>query len=143
MCRAVVTLLTVVVLVLVIDQAIKLLVRTRIGHRSVSLGILGSVRMVRGKIWSMRAARGWSLRAMWIVWLASAGVSGVICAMAPDFGLSFGLLLGGAVSHAIETSMRGSICDYVCLRFWPAFNLADVALVAGAIGLAIKVASAV
>ena len=138
-----VTLLSVLVLVLVIDQAIKLLVRSRIGHRSVSLGILGSVRLVQGKIWSMRASRAWSLRAVWIGWFACAGVSGVICAAAPDFGLSFGLLLGGAVSHAIETSMRGSICDYVCLRFWPAFNLADVALAAGAMGVAIKVASAV
>jgi signal peptidase II len=138
-----VTLLTVLVLVLVIDQAIKLLVRTRIGHRPVSLGILGSVRMVQGRIWSMRASTGWSLGTMWIVWLACAVLSAVICAMAPHFGWSFGLLLGGAVSHAIETSMRGSICDYVCLRFWPAFNLADVALVSGAIGLAIKVASVV
>jgi lipoprotein signal peptidase len=137
-----VTLLTVLILVLVSDQAIKLLVRTRIAHRPVSLGILGSVRMVHGKIWSMGASRGWSLGAMWIVWLACAGVSGVICALAPDFGLSLGLLLGGALSHAIETSMRGSICDYVCLRFWPAFNLADVALVAGAIGFVIDAASA-
>jgi lipoprotein signal peptidase len=138
-----VTLLSVLVLVPIIDQAVKLLVRTRIGHRSVSLGILGSVRMVQGKIWLMRASRGWSLGTMWIVWLAAAGVSSVICALAPDFGLSFGLLLGGGVSHAIETSLRGSICDYVCLRFWPAFNLADVALGAGAIGLAITAASAV
>ncbi len=31
--------------------------------------------------------------------------------------------------------MRGSVSDYVCLRFWPAFNLADVAITVGAIGL--------
>jgi signal peptidase II len=136
-----VTLLTALVLVPVIDQTIKRLVRTRLGHRPVSLGILGSVRMVQGQMWSMRVSRGWSSGAMWAVWLASAGLCGAICAVAPDFGLSFGLLLGGAVSHAIETSMRGYICDYVCLRFWPAFDLADVALVVGATGVALEVAS--
>jgi lipoprotein signal peptidase len=136
------TLLSVLALVLVVDQAIKLLVRNTIGHRSVSLGILGSVRMVQSRIWLMRASRRWSLGAIWIVWFACAAVSGMICTMAPDFGLSFGLLLGGGLSHAIETSLHGSICDYICLRFWPAFNLADVALGAGAIGVAIKVASA-
>jgi lipoprotein signal peptidase len=45
-----------------------------------------------------------------------------------------GLLLGGSLSHAVETSLRDAVSDYVCLRFWPAFNLADLALAAGAIG---------
>jgi lipoprotein signal peptidase len=45
-----------------------------------------------------------------------------------------GLLLGGSLSHAVESSLRGSIADYVCFRFWPAFNLADLALAVGAIG---------
>jgi lipoprotein signal peptidase len=137
------TLLSVLTLVLAVDQAIKLLVRNIIGHRSVSLGLLGSLHIVQNKIWLLRASRRWSVGAMWIVWLACATVSGIICAMAPDYGWAFGLLLGGGVSHAIETSLRGSICDYICLRFWPAFDLADVALSAGAIGAGIKIAAAV
>jgi signal peptidase II len=44
------------------------------------------------------------------------------------------LLLGGSLSHMIETSRRGRVCDYLCLRFWPAFNLADAAITIGAIG---------
>jgi hypothetical protein len=39
-----------------------------------------------------------------------------------------GLLLGGSLSHAVESSLRGSIADYVCFRFWP------LALAVGAIG---------
>jgi lipoprotein signal peptidase len=31
--------------------------------------------------------------------------------------------------------MRGGVSDYVCLRVWPAFNLADVAITVGAIGV--------
>jgi signal peptidase II len=135
------TLLIGLVLVPLLDQALKLFVRTQIGHRSLSLGVLGSVRMVHSRIWSMRAFGGMSLGVMWVIWIAAAGASVVISAAVPSVGLSFGLLLGGALSHAIETSIRGTVCDYVCLRFWPAFNLADVALTAGALGLALKVAS--
>jgi lipoprotein signal peptidase len=58
--------------------------------------------------------------------------------MAPSYGGFAGLLLGGSLSHLLETTRRGWICDYVCLRFWPAFNLADVALTAGTIGTALN-----
>jgi signal peptidase II len=135
------TLLIGLVLVPFVDQAVKLLVRTQIGDHPLSLGVLGSVRIVHSRIWSMRAFGGMSFRAMWVIWIAAAGISVLICAAFPRLGLSFGLLLGGALSHAIETSTRGTICDYVCLRFWPAFNLADVALTAGALSVAIEVAS--
>jgi len=52
----------------------------------------------------------------------------------PSSALFVGLLLGGSLSNAVENARRGSVSDYVCLRFWPAFNLADLALAAGAIG---------
>lgn len=56
----------------------------------------------------------------------------------PRLRRSWGLLLGGSLSHAVESSLRGSITDYICLRFWPAFNLADLALAAGAIGMIVQ-----
>jgi lipoprotein signal peptidase len=37
----------------------------------------------------------------------------------------------------IETSRRGRVCDYLCLRFWPAFNLADAAISIGAVGFVV------
>ena len=39
-----------------------------------------------------------------------------------------GLLLGGSLGNAVEHAQRGAISDYVRLRFWPAFNLADAAI---------------
>ena len=45
------------------------------------------------------------------------------------------LLLAGSASNLLEHAARGAITDYVCLRRWPAFNLADVALTAGALSL--------
>ena len=126
-----------------VDQTLKVLVRTRIGHRSLSLGVLGCIRVVQTEIWTMRALGGVSLPGMWVLWVIAAGASIVISAMVPAFGWGFGLLMGGALSHALEISLRGSICDYVCLRFWPAFNLADVALTIGALGLAFELISVV
>jgi signal peptidase II len=122
----------------VLDQAIKWVVRTRLGRRSISLGVLGHVRVVQTRIWAMRALPLGSVRAMWMIWVAAAGASAVLSAAVPPAGWALALLLGGAFSHAVETSLRGSVCDYVCLSFWPAFNLADVALAAGAVGLAIE-----
>jgi signal peptidase II len=123
-------LLIAAILVPLLDQGVKRLVIARIGQRPLSLGALGELRVVRAQIWSGRAAGRLSLRAMWLVWAAAA------VAAVPALGWAFGLLVGGALSHALETWLRGSVCDYVCLRFCPAFDLADVALTAGAAGVA-------
>jgi signal peptidase II len=61
-------------------------------------------------------------------WLVVAGVLTVVSMRFPWAGWSVGLILGGARSHAVETTRYGHVCDYICLRIWPAFNLADVAL---------------
>ena len=79
---------------------------------------------------------------MWVVWTTAAVVGVAVCRVVPALSLPFGLLLGGALSHAIETNVRGEICDPICLRFWPAFDLADVALTAGALGMAIVLMTA-
>ena len=53
--------------------------------------------------------------------------------------LSLGLVLGGAVGNAIDRPWRGGVVDFVSLHAggfqWYVFNLADVAIVAGVIGL--------
>ena len=56
----------------------------------------------------------------------------------PGCGWCAALLLGGSLSHMIETSRRGRVCDYLCLRFWPAFNLADAAISIGTVGFIVQ-----
>jgi signal peptidase II len=124
-------------LVPLLDQAVKQVLLTHLEPRSLSLGALGTLRVVRSRIWAMRAGRPVSPRTMWALWTVAAAVAAGVCTVLPTLGWPFGLMLGGALSHALETSVRGSVCDYVCLRFWPAFDLADVALTLGALGLAI------
>jgi signal peptidase II len=72
---------------------------------------------------------------LWCVWLAAAVPLAICSVLAPISTIFTGLLLGASLSHAVETSVRGNVTDYICLRVWPAFNLADLALATGALGL--------
>lgn len=130
-------------LVPIVDQAVKRFVRSRVAARPVSLGVIGQLRVVQTRIWMRRGLRPASLRAMWGIWVAAAAASVAISAVVPGAAWTFGLLVGGALSHALETTLRGTVCDYVCLRFWPAFDLADVALTVGALGVAFEIVTAV
>lgn len=123
------------VVVLVIDQVVKLLLH-RTQFESVPLGPFGSLRMVTGRLWVHRLSER-TPKALWL-WIVSAGALVVGSAWLPASRVFVGLLLGGSLSNGLEGAVRGSVTDYVCLRFWPAFNLADVALTVGAIGIAIE-----
>lgn len=48
-----------------------------------------------------------------------------------------GLLLGGALGNLADRIRYGKVVDFIDLGFWPVFNLADVAIVAGAALLAL------
>ena len=116
------------------DQAIKLLLRRRLGERAIALGAFGNVRTVAGRLWVRRLRPHWSGAALWCLWLAAAIALVIGSWWVPSSGVFAGLLLGGSLSHAVESSLSGGITDYICLRFWPAFDLADVAITAGTIG---------
>lgn len=49
--------------------------------------------------------------------------------------LPVGAVLGGAVGNLADRAREGSVIDYVDPKFWPAFNLADAAIVLGVLGL--------
>lgn len=42
-----------------------------------------------------------------------------------------GLVLGGAAGNLLDRISSGGVTDYLDLRVWPIFNLADVAIVLG------------
>ncbi len=52
--------------------------------------------------------------------------------------ISFGLLLGGAISNLADRVAYGAVTDYIDPVLWPAFNLADVAIVIGVFGVLIE-----
>jgi lipoprotein signal peptidase len=120
-------------LVPVLDQAAKLMVLRVLAPASLSLGPLGKLQAVPSRMWyaGLRpdAAKRWS------VWLFASAILAVVTGFFPLSGWFVGALLGGSFSHALETTLRGYVIDYVQLRFWPAFNLADVAITVGAAGI--------
>ena len=129
-------LVTGLLLIPVLDQALKFFVLFRLGPRSVPLGRIGKLQVVQTQIWMARTPRSLNLVVLWTVWILGACALIVVSSLAPSCGWFAGVLVGGSLSHGIESSSRGWICDYVCLRFWPAFNMADVAITVGACGLA-------
>ncbi len=46
-------------------------------------------------------------------------------------------VLGGAVGNLIDRLVLGFVVDFINFSFWPAFNIADIFITAGVIGLVI------
>jgi signal peptidase II len=68
----------------------------------------------------------------WLIWLLSRPLRRLE-------GLAYSLILGGAIGNAFDRAVRGQVIDYLDFHLrgwhWPAFNIADMAIVGGAIGL--------
>jgi len=66
------------------------------------------------------------------VWLARGVTSRLVAT-------SLGLIMGGAASNAVDRLSLGGVADFFSLHafgfYWYVFNIADVAIVAGVIGL--------
>jgi signal peptidase II len=129
------------IVVPLLDQALKLLVLRGLGPASVPLGPFGKLQAVKSRIWLTHAAPRSNLHALWSAWLFAAASMALLSAWFPSCAWFAGLLLGGSLSHALETSLRGCVIDYVRLRVWPAFNLADAAITVGALGILVQMAA--
>lgn len=68
---------------------------------------------------------------LWI-WMSRAAMNGLMAA-------SIGLIIGGAIGNAIDRVVLGGVADFFSLHafgfYWYVFNIADMAIVAGVIGL--------
>src|SRR5919107_6068112 len=84
--------------------------------------------------WMLLAFKVIAVAVLW-VWLARAD--------SRLTALSLGLIIGGAIGNAIDRLAYGWVADFVLFHasgtnwqfYWYVFNLADVAIVAGVIGL--------
>lgn len=47
-------------------------------------------------------------------------------------------IFAGAISNIIDRILRGCVVDFIDLKFWPVFNLADIYITMGIILLLIK-----
>lgn len=53
----------------------------------------------------------------------------------PRMWLPAGAVLGGALGNLVDRAREGTVIDFIDPIAWPAFNLADVAVVLGVLGL--------
>jgi signal peptidase II len=70
---------------------------------------------------------------MWLLALASVVIlrsSGILFHSAASLA-GLGLALGGAASNLFDVLRRGYVVNYIDLGWWPVFNLADAAIIAG------------
>lgn len=71
---------------------------------------------------------------VWLVWLLSRPLRKLEA-------LSYSLILGGALGNAFDRAVRGQVIDYLDFHLrgwhWPAFNIADMAIMGGAIALVV------
>lgn len=59
-------------------------------------------------------------------------------ALSHPYIIAFSLILGGAIGNLIDRMTYGYVIDFIDLRIWPVFNIADSAITVGAIVIAIK-----
>ena len=57
----------------------------------------------------------------------------------PGHALPLGLILGGSLGNLLDRIRTEGVIDFVDLRVWPVFNLADVAITAGFLLLALQI----
>ena len=137
-------LLAVAAVVLALDQLSKAWVVSELGDgRTIEL--VGSLRlrltMNYGSAFSLANGRGA------LISLLALAVVAVLLrtgrhARSPVMAVALGLGVGGALGNLLDRAFRagdgflgGGVVDFVDLQWWPVFNLADSAIVVGAIGL--------
>ena len=90
-------------------------------------------------------ASGWQ---RWFLTFVGLGVSGVLVVLLRNarqlskrLAAGYALLLGGALGNVIDRMRLGGVVDFLDLYYgryhWPAFNVADSAICAGALLLAV------
>jgi len=138
-------------LIIVLDQLSKIWVLTSLPEYAKKPVIDGFWNWYRtyntGAAFSFLASEnGWQV---WFFTILGVGICiwlGIWLARTPrnDWrtALPFSLVIGGALGNLIDRQLHGHVIDFIqwCWRdvhCWPTFNLADSAIVAGAIGIVV------
>lgn len=115
------------------DRWTKALVTHRLGARVIDFGRIGQLRRVAARRPDSRARSPVMLT---VVWCAALGCAIVLRSRLGWFGhpgalFGLGAAFGGAAGNLLDVIRRRPIVDFVDVRWWPVFNVADVAIVGG------------
>jgi signal peptidase II len=124
--------------VIVADQIAKAVVRDHIA-RSDAVHLIPGVQLVNvrnsGVAFGLFSQGGWLLAVVAAVVLAAVMGFFVRHLDRRLVWLPTGLLVAGALGNLVDRAREGAVTDFIDVRWWPAFNLADVAITFGVIGL--------
>jgi len=138
------TLLT-AALVLIVDQLTKWWV---VNHLDEPLHVVWTLRLVR----AYNTGTAFSLGAGWGPFIGILAVVVVVLlvrlgrtVVSPVGAVALGLVLGGALGNLLDRVLRdgtgflhGAVVDFIDLRWWPIFNVADSAIVVGGLLLVLS-----
>jgi len=120
-------------LILVADRATKEIALRKLGFGRHGHGLVCVTFTERPLL-----ARGTSLRALLILWFAAVACAVGALLYAPVLqqnvfvAAGVAAALAGASGNLVDRVIHGAVVDFIALGRWPLFNLADVAIVAGA-----------
>ena len=128
-------------LVVVLDQAAKALIETNLvpGEQVEVVGPL-ELTLSHNSGVAFGLASGGGTRLVLLTALAL-GVVGYVFSRNPTrpfMWVAAGLLAGGALGNLADRVRADAVTDYIQIGSWPAFNLADVAVTAGVLLLALS-----
>ncbi len=127
-------------LVVVVDQAAKAAIEAHLvpGQHVDVLGPLDlTLSHNRGVAFGLAGGAGTGLVLVTVVALAFVGFLFSRDPIRPWMWVAVGLVAGGALGNLADRVRADAVTDYVDLPHWPPFNLADMAIVAGVVLLAI------
>jgi signal peptidase II len=130
--------------VVAVDQLTKWWALHTLPHRDIYL--VGPIRLALTR----NTGGAFSLGAGYVPFVALAATALVIvlvtagrAVVRPVLAIAVGLVLGGAVGNLADRvfrapgGLRGAVVDFVDLRWWPVFNVADAAITVGCVALAL------
>lgn len=128
-------------LVVVLDQAAKALVEHDL-FPGQEVKVLGPLELIlshnNGVAFGLASGGGTRLVLLTILALVVIGFLFWRDPTRPGMWVAVGLLAGGALGNLADRVRADAVTDYVQIGSWPAFNLADVAVTAGVLVLALS-----
>ncbi len=128
-------------LVVILDQAAKALIEDHLvpGQDVDLIGPVGlTLSHNSGVAFGLASGGGTRLVLLTVLALAVVGYVFSRDPTRPGVWVAAGLLAGGALGNLADRIRADAVTDYIAIGSWPAFNLADVAVTAGVLLLALS-----
>jgi signal peptidase II len=123
-------------LFLLLDQLSKNVIAKHVGGSSIALGSFIRVRPVASAKHSYKSE---GIRLLLVFTWFAALACAILLSLLPSgshsrlASIALGAALGGAAGNLSDILRTRAVYDFIDLSFWPTFNLADVAIIAGLI----------